>query len=139
MIRVLLADDHKIISSALQYLLEAQGDIEVVAIAADGQEAVEKARKECPDVVIMDISMPRLDGIAATRQLCECCPKTRVVMLTMYETTQHVQGALQAGAHGYVLKDSAGQELVDAVRTIYKGGSYFSSAIVKAGFRFLDP
>jgi len=135
MIKVLLADDHTIIRDALRYLLEAQGDIEVVAMAADGQDAVEKARMGCPDVAVMDISMPRMDGIAATRQLCEYCPRTRVVMLTIYATAEHIQRALQAGASGYVLKDSAGQELVEAVRTLHKGGRYFSSSVAEVGNR----
>jgi len=136
MIKVLLADDHTVIRDALRYLLEAQGDIEVVAMATDGQDAVEKARVDCPDVAVMDISMPRMDGIAATKQLCEHCPHTRVVMLTIYQTVEHVQRALQAGASGYVLKDSAGQELVEAVRTLHKGGRYFSSSVAEIGNRF---
>lgn len=136
MIKVLLADDHTVIRDALRYLLEAQGDIEVVAMAADGQDAIDKARVNCPDVAVMDISMPRMDGIAATRQLCEHCPHTRVVMLTIYQTAEHVQRALQAGASGYVLKDSAGQELVDAVRTLHKGGRYFSTSVADIGNRF---
>jgi DNA-binding NarL/FixJ family response regulator len=137
MIRVLLADDHTVIRDALRYLLEAQGDIEVVAMASDGQDAVDKAQRECPDVVVMDISMPRMDGITATKQLCEYCPDTRVVMLTIYQTVEHVQRALQAGAHGYVLKDSAGQELVEAVRTLHQGGNYFSSSVSEIGNRLI--
>ncbi len=129
MIRVLLADDHGIIRDALRYLLEAQGDIEIVALAADGQEAVEQATLYCPDVAVMDISMPRMDGIEATRRICGACPQTRVVMLTIYNTGEHIQHALQAGAAGYVLKDAAGQELVEAVRALNKGASYFSSQI----------
>lgn len=129
MITVLLADDHGIVRDALRYLLEAQGDIKVIALAADGQEAVEKASHICPDVAVMDISMPRMDGIEATRYLCEHCPNTKVVMLTIYNTTEHIQHALRAGASGFVLKEAAGQELVAAVRALYKGGRYFSSTI----------
>ncbi len=129
MITVLLADDHGIVRDALRYLLEAQGDIQVIALAADGQEAVEKASRVCPDVAVMDISMPRMDGIEATRFLCEHCPNTRVVMLTIYNTTEHIQHALRAGAKGFVLKEAAGQELVAAVRALYKGERYFSSTI----------
>ncbi len=129
MITVLLADDHGIVRDALRYLLEAQGDIQVIALAADGQEAVEKGSRVCPDVAVMDISMPRMDGIEATRHLCEHCPNTRVVMLTIYNTTEHIQHALRAGASGFVLKEAAGQELVAAVRALYKGGRYFSSTI----------
>jgi DNA-binding NarL/FixJ family response regulator len=129
MITVLLADDHTLVRDALCYLLEAQGDIKIVATAADGQEAVEHAMRLCPDVAVLDISMPRMDGIEATRRICGICSETRIVMLTIYHTSEHVQHALQAGASGFVLKDAAGQELVAAVRTLHEGGRYFSSKI----------
>ena len=129
MITVLLADDHGVIRDALRYLLEAQGDIQIVAVAADGQEAVEKAMLYCPDVAVMDISMPRMDGIEATKQICGICPHTQIVMLTIYNSSEHVQRALRAGAAGYVLKDAAGQELVAAVRALHKGGHYYSPQI----------
>jgi DNA-binding NarL/FixJ family response regulator len=126
MITVLLADDHGIVRDALRYLLEAQGDIQVIATAADGLEAVDQAMRHCPDVTVMDISMPRMDGIEATKQICGICPHTHIVMLTIYNTAEHIQHALKAGASGYVLKEAAGQELV---RALYNGGSYFSSRI----------
>jgi DNA-binding NarL/FixJ family response regulator len=129
MITVLLADDHGIVRDALRYLLEAQGDIQVIATAADGLEAVDQAMRHCPDVTVMDISMPRMDGIEATKQICGICPHTHIVMLTIYNTAEHIQHALKAGASGYVLKEAAGQELVAAVRALYNGGSYFSSRI----------
>ncbi|MGE5642332.1 MAG: response regulator transcription factor [Byssovorax cruenta] len=129
MITVLLADDHGIVRDALRYLLEAQGDIQIIATAADGREAVDLAVNSCPDVVVMDISMPRMDGIEATRQICGLCPHTHVVMLTIYNSAEHIQHALQAGASGYVLKEAAGQELVAAVRALYNGGHYFSPRI----------
>jgi len=129
MIRVLLADDHILVRDALCYLLEAQGDIKIVATAADGLEAVEQARNVCPDIAVLDISMPRMDGIEAARRICELCSKTRIVMLTIYHTEEHVRHAVQAGASGFVLKDAAGQELVTAVRTLHEGGRYFSSKI----------
>jgi DNA-binding NarL/FixJ family response regulator len=129
MITVLLADDHRVVRDALRYLLEAQGDIKVIAMAADGMEAVEKAKGRCPDVVVMDISMPRMDGIEATKRICEECPDTRTVMLTIYNSAEHIQHALQAGANGFVLKEAAGQELVAAIRALYRGGRYFSSTI----------
>src|SRR5215208_3569590 len=127
MIKVLLAEDHAVIRDALCYLLEAQRDIQITATATDGRDAIEKAMLQCPDVAVMDISMPRMDGIEATREICALCPKTRVVMLTIYHTAEHIRRALQAGATGYVLKDAAGQELVAAIRTLYEGGRYFSS------------
>lgn len=129
MITVLLADDHGIVRDALRYLLEAQGDIQIVATAADGREAVELATNLCPDVAVMDISMPRMDGIEATRQICALCPHTHIVMLTIYNSAEHIQHALQAGASGYVLKEAAGQELVAAVRALHNGGHYFSPRI----------
>jgi|SRR5215216_6073792 len=129
MITVLLADDHGIVRDALRYLLEAQGDIQIIATAADGQEAVELATSNCPDVAVMDISMPRMDGIEATRQICGLCPHTHVVMLTIYNSAEHIQHALQAGASGYVLKEAAGQELVTAIRALHNGGHYFSPRI----------
>lgn len=132
MITVLLVDDHGVVRDALRYLLEAQGDIQVIAMAADGQDAVEQAAKICPDVTVMDISMPRMDGIEATKQIRICCPRTRVVMLTIYDSGEHIRHALQSGASGYVLKDSAGQELVAAVRALHSGKRYFSSKISSA-------
>jgi len=129
MIKVLLADDHILVRDALCYLLEAQGDIKIVATAADGVEAVEQARNLCPDIAVLDISMPRMDGIEAARRICELCSTTKIVMLTIYHTEEHVRHAIQAGASGFVLKDAAGQELVTAVRTLHEGGRYFSSKI----------
>lgn len=129
MIKVLLADDHGIVRDALCYLLEAQGDIQVIATAADGLEAVQQAIRLCPDIAVMDVSMPRLDGIAATREISRRCPKTRIVMLTIYDSQEHIRQALQAGASGYVLKDAAGQELVAAVRALHGGNQYFSSKL----------
>lgn len=131
MITVLLADDHGVVRDALSYLLQAQGDIEIIATAEDGQAAVELASQRCPDVAVMDISMPRLDGLAATREITELCPNTRIVMLTIFNSRKYVQEALSAGAQGYVLKDSAGRELVEAVRTLHAGGQYFSSKLSK--------
>ncbi|HEX5836966.1 MAG TPA: response regulator transcription factor [Anaerolineales bacterium] len=129
MIRVLLVDDHGIIRDALYYLLSAQGDIDIIGTAVDGQDAVEQVRLDCPDVIVMDIAMPRMDGLQATREICRSCPSTRVVMLTIYDTREHIEQALNAGAQGYVLKDAAGRELVEAVRTLHAGGKYFSKKI----------
>src|SRR5574339_283951 len=134
MIKVLLADEHILVRDALCYLLEAQGDIKIIATAADGVEAVEKARNVCPDIAVLDISMPRMDGIEAARRICELCSTTKIVMLTIYHTEEHVRHAVQAGASGFVLKDAAGQELVTAVRNLHDGGRYFSSKVT----RFVD-
>lgn len=133
MITVLLADDHGVVRDALTFLLEAQGDIQIIATAEDGQAAVELALRQCPDIAVMDISMPRMDGLAATRQISQICPNTRIVMLTIYNSWEHVEEALSAGAQGYVLKDAAGKELVEAVRTLHAGGQYFSKKISDPG------
>jgi DNA-binding NarL/FixJ family response regulator len=129
MITVLLADDHTMVREGLRFLLEEPGDIHIAATAANGQEAVEHAKFECPDVAVIDVSMPVMDGIEATKRIREQCPRTRVVMLSMYDTPEYVLRALRAGAVGYVLKDGAGNELVEAVRTLHEGHSYFSSRI----------
>jgi DNA-binding NarL/FixJ family response regulator len=129
MIRVLIADDHGVIRDSLRYLLEAQGDIQVIGLAADGQEAVEHVMRNCPDVTVMDISMPRMDGMEATRQIRILCPRTRVVMLTIYNTKEHIRHAIQSGASGFVPKESAGQELVTAIRALYEGKQYWSRKI----------
>ena len=131
MITVLLADDHTMVREGLRYLLEEPGDIKIAATAANGQEAVNHARLDCPDVAVIDISMPVMDGIEAARQIHSNCPHTQVVMLSMYDSPEYIQRALRAGAVGYVLKDAAGDELVQAVRALYRGQSYFSSTIAE--------
>ncbi len=125
MITVIVADDHTVLRDGLRYLLEAQGDIQIVGMAANGQEAVEQAILYCPDVVVMDISMPVMNGIEATKLICEACQNTKVVILSMHHTTEYMQRALEAGAVGYLLKDSAGKELVTAIRDLKHGKSYF--------------
>jgi DNA-binding NarL/FixJ family response regulator len=126
MIKVLLVDDHTVLRDGLRVLLEAEGDIQIVATAGNGQEAVEQAAVDCPDVVMMDISMPVMNGIEATKRICELCKNTKVVILSMYHTNDYIQRALDAGAAGYLLKDSAGTELVAAIRTLHAGKPYFS-------------
>lgn len=125
MITVIVADDHMVLRDGLRYLLEAQGDIQIVGMAANGQEAVEQALLYCPDVVVMDISMPIMNGIEATKLICEACQNTKVVILSMHHTAEYMQRALEAGAVGYLLKDSAGKELVTAIRDLKHGKSYF--------------
>lgn len=126
MITVLVADDHTVLRDGLRYLLEAQGDIQIVGMAANGQEAVDQAIQYCPDVVVMDISMPVMNGIEATKIICKSCRNTKVVILSMHHTAEYMQRALEAGAFGYLLKDSAGTELVTAIRALNHGQSYFS-------------
>ena len=131
MIKVLLADDHTLVREGLRYVLESSGDIQVAAMASNGQEAVEYAIRDCPDVAVIDISMPIMDGIEATGRICATCPSVHIVMLSMYDRPEYVQRALQAGALGYVLKDAAGNELVKAVRALHKGKKYFSPRIAQ--------
>lgn len=128
-IRVFLADDHAVVRDGLRFLLEAQSQIHVIGDAANGREAVRQVQQSKPDVVVMDIAMPELNGIEATQQIREACPSTQVVILSMHSTAEYIFRAFQAGAQGYLLKESAGMELVDAVRTVYAGNRYLSYRI----------
>jgi DNA-binding NarL/FixJ family response regulator len=129
MIRVLLADDHAVVRDGLRALLEAQPGIEVVGDVSNGREAVREAQRLLPDVVVMDIAMPGLNGIEATLQIQEISPPPRILILSMHSTTEHIFRALQAGARGYLLKDSAGKEVVEAVRVVHAGRRYLSQKI----------
>jgi DNA-binding NarL/FixJ family response regulator len=129
MITVILADDHAVLRDGLRFLLEAAGDIEIISMAANGQEAVEQARQHCPDVIVMDISMPVMSGIEATRHICKICGHTKIAILSMHHTTEYIQRALEAGALGYLLKDSAGAELVAAIRALNSGKRYISKSV----------
>ena len=131
MISVLLADDHTMVRDGLRYLLEAAGDIQIIALASNGKEAVVQAITHCPNIAVIDISMPVMDGIEATKRISATCPGTYVVMLSMYDSPEYVQRSLRAGALGYVLKDAAGSELVQAVRTLHEGEKYFSPKIAE--------
>jgi DNA-binding NarL/FixJ family response regulator len=131
MITVLLADDHLMVRDGLRYILEAAGDIQIVGLASNGKEAVAQALALCPNVAVIDISMPVMDGIEATRQILRACPHTRIVNLSMYHTEEYVQRALKAGASGYVLKDAAGNELVAAVRSLHAGKQYLSAQVAR--------
>lgn len=128
-IKVFLADDHALIREGLRFVLEAERDIKVVGAADNGRDAVRQVRQLGPDIVIMDISMPGLNGIEATAQLHEAGSSARVIILSMHHTSEHIFQALKAGAYGYLLKESAGQEIVNAVRTVYSGHRYLSQRI----------
>jgi len=128
-IRVCIADDHAVVRDGLRALLEANPEIVVVGDAANGQQAVDQVESLHPDVVIMDISMPELNGIHATRLILDIFPQVRVIILSMLGTAEHVFRALQAGARGYLLKESAGREVMEAVLAVYEGKVYLSQPI----------
>jgi DNA-binding NarL/FixJ family response regulator len=129
MIRILLADDHPVVRDGLRALLATQPDMEVIGEAANGREALGLARRVHPDVVVMDIAMPELNGIETTLLMHESFPEPRVLILSMHSTTEHIFRALQSGARGYLLKDSAGTEVVSAIRAVHAGGRYLSQKI----------
>ncbi|HVG54212.1 MAG TPA: response regulator transcription factor [Vicinamibacterales bacterium] len=130
-IRILLADDHTLVRQGLRKLLEERPDWEVIAEAGDGREAVRLAEQHKPDVAILDVAMPLLNGIEATRQITRRTPGTRVLVLSMHADEAYVTQILQAGATGYLLKDSADVDLVKAVGEAAKGKSFFSPAIAR--------
>lgn len=130
--RILVADDHGIVRKGLRFLLERQEDMEVIGEAADGREAVHLAEQLHPSVVVMDIAMPQLNGIDAAAQILRSSPDTRVIILSMYADEEFLVRALTTGVKGYLLKDSAENDLVRAVRAAASGRCFFSPAIAKA-------
>jgi DNA-binding NarL/FixJ family response regulator len=125
-ITVFVADDHAVVRDGLKALLATQRDLSFVGGAADGRDAVKQVRSLRPDIVIMDIVMPGLNGLDATEQIREISPSTRVIMLSMYGTSEYIYRALKAGASGYVFKRCAGQDLLDAIRVVHGGRRYLS-------------
>jgi DNA-binding NarL/FixJ family response regulator len=121
MIRILVADDHTMFREGLREMLERQSDFDVVGETADGLETVRMARELCPDIVLMDIHMPLLDGITASRRISDACPKSRVIVLTMDHQDDSVFEAIRAGAQGYVLKEARTRDLVETVRAVHRG------------------
>jgi DNA-binding NarL/FixJ family response regulator len=130
-INVLLVDDHNIVRQGLKALLTSEGDISVVAEAQTGREAVKLTAKLHPDVVIMDLAMPLLNGWEATRQILKATPTAKVVVLSTYDDDEHVQQAIAAGAAAYLIKQTAAAELAKAIREVKKGNAYFSPAIAQ--------
>ena len=128
-INIVLADDHTVVRDGLRFLLEAEGDIQVVGDAANGRDAVQLVSKLRPDVVILDIAMPELNGIEAAKQISEICPSAQIIILSMYSSAEHIFRALRAGARGYLLKESGGTDVVQAVRTVISGRRYLSEEI----------
>jgi two-component system, NarL family, response regulator NreC len=130
-LRLLIGDDHTLMRQGLRKILEERADWEVVAEAGDGREAVRLALAERPDVAILDIGMPLLNGIEATRQILRRLPDTRVLILSMHAEEAYVLQALQAGARGYLLKDSAGKDLIRGISVVAGGKSFFSPAVAR--------
>jgi NarL family two-component system response regulator LiaR len=137
-IRILIADDHAIVRDGTRALLATVGDIEVVAEAENGSEAVAKARSLQPDVILMDIMMPVMDGIEAIGKIVERDPEARILVLTSFAADDQVFPAIKAGARGYLLKDSDSQELVQAIRQVYRGESWLHPKIARKLLRELS-
>lgn len=132
MIKVLLADDHSIVRAGLRRLIEDSGDITVVAEAADGGEAIRRVHETLPDVAVVDISMPGLDGLEVLNQVHAHYPKLPILILTMHEEEQYVVRAIGAGAMGYITKRSAPEQLVNAIRKVHSGGHYLSDSAAES-------
>jgi DNA-binding NarL/FixJ family response regulator len=128
-IRILIADDHAVVRDGLSELLRVEREMEVVAVARDGREAVRRAVELRPNVVVMAIAMPELNGIEATREIRAACDATRVVILSMYATSQHVHCAARAGADGYVVKRGETVEIIEAIRAVHNGKRYICRMI----------
>lgn len=131
-IRVLLVDDHRMVVEGLRALLNGEKDLRVVGLAEDGREAITMSEELSPEVVIMDITMPNLNGIEATAQLVKNCPGSRVLALSTHADGRHVRSMLEAGAYGYVTKEMAGAELIQAIREVGQGRKYLSSDVTES-------
>ncbi len=127
--RILLADDHSVVRRGFRLILETQSDMEVVGEASNGREAVQLAEKLQPDIVVMDVSMPELNGIEATRRIADVSVRTRILALSMHKDAVYVREILRAGAKGYLLKDAADQDLLNAIRAVHRGEGYLSPAV----------
>jgi DNA-binding NarL/FixJ family response regulator len=130
--RILLVDDHAVVRQGFKMILDAQSDMEIVGEAANGREAVELAAQLNPDIVVMDVAMPELNGIEATRRVIASDPHVRVIALSMHKDSVYVREILRAGARGYLLKDSGADDLVKAIRAVAGGESYLSPAVSNA-------
>ena len=136
-VRILIADDHEVVRKGLRSLLEGQAAMEIIGEASNGREAVDKAIALKPDVVVLDIGMPELNGLEATRQIVKGTPRTEVLILTVYETEEVIREVLRAGARGYVLKSDAGRLLISAIESVAAHKAFFTSRVselVLAGF-----
>jgi DNA-binding NarL/FixJ family response regulator len=130
-LKLLLADDHEIVRQGLRSMLEAQRDCQIIGEAADGRQAVTMTKELNPDVVILDIGMPSLNGLEATRQILKIRPQTKVLILTMHESDSVIREVLDAGARGYILKTDAGRDLVSAVESLRRNKTFFTSRVAQ--------
>src|SRR5437764_5355650 len=137
-IRVILADDHALVREGTRRLLEAESDVEVVAEAASGEEAVEAVQRLHPDIAIIDIAMPGIGGIQATREIKSYCPETAVLILSAYDDEPYLIALLEAGAAGFLLKNVHGQELINAIRAVSRGESVLQSSLTEKMLRRLS-
>src|SRR5947209_1985645 len=137
-IRVLLADDHALVREGTRRLLEAEGDVEVVAEAASGEEAIEAARRLHPNIAIIDIAMPGIGGIQATREIKAHCPETAILILSAYDDEPYLVALLEAGAAGFLLKNVHGQELINAIRAVSRGESVLQPSLAEKMMRRLS-
>jgi two-component system, NarL family, nitrate/nitrite response regulator NarL len=126
-IRLILVDDHMLVLDGLQARLELEGNIDIIATASNGLDALEKAKETQPDLVLMDVSMPVLNGLEATKRFKAEQPNVKILMLSMHNDKEYILSLIQSGANGYVLKDVSSEELVQAINTVHQGGTYFSS------------
>jgi DNA-binding NarL/FixJ family response regulator len=134
-ITVFLADDHRMVREGFRLLLETQSDIRVTGEAGTGRDAIRQVGRLKPDVVLMDIAMPELNGIEATQEICQALPSTKVIVLSMYSTSQHIFRAIKAGARGYILKESAGDDVISAVRAVHRGQIFLCKEISESVVR----
>ena len=130
--KILIAEDHKIVSMGLTSLIKQESDMEIVGFAQDGESAVRQCKDLCPDVIIMDIGLPKMNGIHATRTIMAECPGTKVIGLSMHSDKWIVKGMMEAGAKGYLLKECAFEELMTAIRTVLANKTYLSPALADA-------
>jgi DNA-binding NarL/FixJ family response regulator len=137
--RILLADDHELVRQGIAAMLTKATDIEIVGQARTGREAIEYTRRDLPDVVLMDVKMPDMDGLEATRRIKEERPRTAVIMVTMHDNPNYLRDAVRAGAAGYLLKDVSGEELIDAVRQVASGGAFIESQMLKGMLSEMKP
>ena len=129
-LRVLIAEDHQIVRAGIKLLIDSQADMEVIAEAENGEIAVTKTIQFLPDIVLMDVSMPKMNGLRATKKIRQNCPQVKILTLTRHSDDGYLQQLISAGANGYVLKQSAPEELIRAVRSVADGGGYLDSTIV---------